>query len=277
MYLENRLIAMLDVLGMSNKIENKSNLPAILEKYKDLITKAQTEIIDQQTIIGSKDDNVSNFQIGEFVFDTIVLVSHPLNPKNTSQFILSTIRLMEVFAKEDMPLRGAIGIGDYCVDNDTKIFLSDIFKRLNNEESMQQWTGCVLIPEAEEQIISSLIGTKPTEANQSDVLHRLSIPTKSTSDECRWCLNWSYKLTASEVEAILQYMKDSPAKHKNTQEYIKYLKTLPDAYSMLPPEFYPAVKLKTIKTRGSASIQFVDENELPTDPGCSEWILTFQK
>jgi len=264
---------MLDVLGLSNQIQNRENLSAIMSTYKELISEARHAIFEKETMAGSQSPNVTNFEVGEFVFDTIVLVSPPIEPKSSSNFVLSIIRLMELFCKKNMPLRGAIGIGDYCQDEDTNIFLSNIFKALSKEEGNQQWTGCVILVEAQDQIISGVIGKATEIAKKSDVIHQLIIPTKSSSEECRWCLNWSYKLMSHEVNSILEYMSGDSNKQDGTRAYLDYLNSLPDNAQNLPPEFYPAVRLKTMKTRGAMDILFENENGLPVEPGCKHWSL----
>jgi len=275
MYLENRLIAMLDVLGMSNQIQNKSDLPNVLAKYARLIKEARP-IKSRPTMKGSLEPEQKGFEIGEFVFDTLVIVSYPVDVKSTYNFISSIIQLMEIFAKENMPLRGAVGIGDYCADSDTKIFLSDVFKKLHNEEQNQDWTGCVLLPKDEDQILSDLIGAKSPCPNQADIMHYLSVPSKETVAKSKWCLNWSYLLVETELESILKYMEGSPTKHANTQEYINHLKSLPDESQKLPANYYPAVKLKLMKSRGGFRIQFLNASGIPVEPGC-EVQLTVHK
>jgi len=273
MYLENRLIAMLDVLGLSNQIEDKNELPKVIEKYNRLIKEAREKVFVNDTLPGSVETRNFNFEVGEFVFDTLVLVSYPIDVKSSCKFILSTLRLMKLFSNENMPLRGAIGIGDYCADDETKIFLSDVFKQLSKEEQNQQWAGCVLMKDAEDQIISNVMGSVPTTSKQSDVMHRLSIPTKSDTTEIRWCLNWTYQLQESEIESLLEYMKGDIAKHEKTQSYINNIRSLPDEFQLLPPEFIPATKLKTMKTRAGMNIRFEDENGFPVEPGCQQWSL----
>lgn len=271
MYLENRMIAMLDVLGLSNQIDDKDKLLSVINTYKELISEAQHAIFNKETLSGSQSPNITNFEIGEFIFDTIVLVSPPIESKSISNFILAVIQLMELFSKKNMPLRGAVGIGDYCQDEKTNIFLSNIFKSLSKEESNQQWSGCVVLENAQDRIIIGAMGIPPKTAKKSDVMHQLSIPTKSSTVEYRWCLNWSYKLMPQEINSILEYMSGDSEKQKGTRNYLNHLNSLPDDIQELPPEFYPAVKLKTMKTRGAVNILFEDENGLPVKPGCNEW------
>ncbi|MBS4068680.1 hypothetical protein [Sulfurimonas sp. RIFOXYB12_FULL_35_9] len=271
--MENRLIAMLDVLGLSSQIEDKNELQKVIEKYNRLIKEAREKVFVNDTLAGSLETKNYNFEVGEFVFDTLVLVSYPIDVKSSCKFILSTLRLMELFSNENMPLRGAIGIGDYCADDETKIFLSNVFKQLSKEEQNQQWAGCVLLQEAEEQIISNVIGRVPMSSKQSDVMHRLSIPIKSDTREIRWCLNWTYQLQESKIKSLLEYMKGDMVKYEKTKSYINHIKSLPDEFQLLTPEFSPATKLKAMKTRACMNIRFEDENGLPAEPGCEQWNL----
>jgi hypothetical protein len=264
---------MLDVLGLSNQIKDKDELLSVMETYKKLISEARKAVFRNDTMEGSQTPEVINFEVGEFVFDTIVLVSPPITTHSTCSFILSVVRLMELFAKNNMPLRGAIGIGDYCSDEDTQIFLSNIFKRLSSEEQNQQWSGCVLTPEAEQEIISNVMGAIPTSPMQSDILHSLTIPSKSSAETIRWCLNWMYQLEAPDIESLLGYMNGDKSKQTGTRFYVDIIKALPDDAQTLPEEFHPAVKLKTIKTRASMQVRFENENGIAVEPGCKEWSL----
>ncbi len=273
MYLENRLVAMLDVLGLSNQIKEKGEILSVLEIYKKLISEARKAVFRNVTMEGSQNPEVINFEVGEFVFDTIVLVSPPITTHCTCSFMLSVVRLMELFAKNNMPLRGAIGIGDYCSDEDAQIFLSNIFKRLSSEEQNQQWSGCVLTPEAEQEIISNVMGAKPTSPKRSDILHNLTIPSKSSEETIRWCLNWIYQLEAPNIESLLDYMIGDKSKQSGTRTYVDTINALPDDAQILPNEFHPAVKLKTIKTRASMQVRFENENGIAVEPGCKEWSL----
>lgn len=273
MYLENRLVAMLDVLGLSNQIKDKGELLSVMETYKKLISEARNAVFRNDTMEGSQTPEVINFEVGEFVFDTIVLVSPTITTHSTCSFVLSVVRLMELFAKNNMPLRGAIGIGDYCTDKDTQIFLSNIFKRLSSEEQNQQWSGCVLTPEAEQEIISNVMGAKPTSPKRSDIFHNLTIPSKSSEETIRWCLNWTYQLEAPDIESLLNYMISDNSKQSGTRTYVDTINALPDDAQTLPDEFHPAVKLKTIKTRASMRFWFENANGIAVEPGCKEWSL----
>lgn len=273
MYLENRLVAMLDVLGLSSQIKNKEELLSVIEIYKGLISEAREAVFQKDTMRGSQNSKVTNFEVGEFVFDTVVLVSPPITTHSTCDFILSIVRLMNIFAKNNMPLRGAIGIGDYCSDEETQIFLSNIFKRLSSEEQNQQWSGCILLPEAEQEIILSVMGSEPSSPKRSDILHKLNVPSKSTGKTTRWCLNWVYQLEASDIDSLLSYMDEDISKHNGTKNYIDTINALQDDAQSLTDEFFPAVKLKTIKTRASLVLRFENEKGMKVEPGLKQWSL----
>jgi hypothetical protein len=68
-------------------------------------------------------------------------------------------------------------------------------------------------------------------------------------------------------------MSGDQNKQNRTRDYLDHLSSLPDDAQKLPSEFYPAVKLKTMKTRGAMKIFFEDENGLPVEPGCEQWSL----
>ncbi len=99
MHLENRLIAMLDVLGLANQVSEPNELEKVIERYKSLIKVAREEISEQVTVKGSIEPKVYNFEVGEFVFDTVVLVSYPVDVKSSCKFILALKKLMQLFAK----------------------------------------------------------------------------------------------------------------------------------------------------------------------------------
>lgn len=192
MYLENRIIAMLDVLGLSKRLNSKEDLIETSKIYSDLISTTKTEIFSNPNLILPNDPPRSNFEVGEFVFDNLVLVSHPLETiGSTSNFLHALAAIMQKFSLQEMPLRGAIGIGDYCVDPRTNVFLSNIFKHLSREESNQNWTGCVVLEDAYEKILNIIFGNfENITPNLSNILIRMPVPFKKNLIAERWCLNW---------------------------------------------------------------------------------------
>jgi hypothetical protein len=239
MYLENRLIAMVDVLGFASRIETRQGMEITTAKYAELIARAR---------------------------------AHMFAPKGT-------ILLMETFFSDKFPLRGSIGIGDFCKDEAAEVFLSNAFKRLRIDEENQQWTGCVLLHEAEEIVVSSLLGsTIPESLPRSSPLHYLSIPTKQSTAEPqqRWCLNWSHFLASSMIEVGLKQMSGDRDKQRNTREYLQVMSQLTDDTQVLTAEFSPAKRMKVMKARSGLRIKFEEDDGHGVNPGCSYTIAGYE-
>lgn len=272
MYLEKRLIAMMDILGFGNQISNKNDLKIITEKYAQLINEAKTRVFSPKTMEGSKVPSENNFEVGEFVFDTVVLVSYPIETKSVCKFIFSTIHLMELFFKNSMPLRGSIGVGEYCTDSNNTVFLSNTFKRLSESEKNQQWTGCTLLKETENIVVPNLLGSIPSTNFKSTPIHKLMVPPRKTNQK-EWCLNWAYMLPNNIISEGLSYLEGNSEKAKNTKEYLKEIGTMRDDHQLLPKEFLPAKIMKTMKSRSSMRVLFEDNQGKPVEPGCKQWQL----
>lgn len=280
MYYENRVIAMLDVLGMANQLTNKESLIATTKKYSELIQEAQKNVLNQTTIPGSKVKDIENFAFAEFVFDTIVLVSHPITVHSTAQFITGISNLMGLFFKNKMPLRGSIGIGDYLVDKETNVFLSNIFKKLNNDELNQEWSGCCILPDAVDIILDNITGSTVIDKDnqlQSNIFHLLNVPMKENKNENRLCINWYYSLIEQETKLGLEYMIGNKIKYDNTKEYIQQIKLLKDEYQILDETFLPATRLRVMKTRANVRIIFTDDNDIPVEPNLNDKTIEIYK
>lgn len=277
-YLENRLIAMLDVLGFAERIQTREGLERTTAQYAQLIARAKGHMFSPKAVPGSPNDPEPNFEYGQFVFDTLVLVSYPLDIKSACRFVFATILLMELFFAEKFPLRGSIGIGDFSADEDAQIFLSNAFKRLRLDEERQQWTGCAILPEAEEIVVSSLLGNiAPDQLPKSAPLHRCTVPMKSQdSQSVRWCVNWSHFLSPGVIGAGLKYMAGDAPKQANTSQYLTDLAKLSDDTQTLPLEFVPAKRLKFMKARSSMRVKFEDDNGNGVNPGCSYTIAAYE-
>lgn len=73
MYLDNRLIAMLDVLGFSSRIQDPESLKRTTAQYAGLIAEAKEHMFNPAGMPGSPNSPPSNFEYGQFVFDTSLL------------------------------------------------------------------------------------------------------------------------------------------------------------------------------------------------------------
>ncbi len=280
MFLENRLIAMLDVLGLASRLGTREGLVETTVAYAELIGRAKVHMFSPKAVPGSPNDPEPNFEYGQFVFDTLILVSYPLDVKSTYRFVFATILLMELFFAKRFPLRGSIGKGDFCTDEKEQIFLSDAFKRLRLCEENQQWSGCILLKEVEDIVLTSLLGSLPPNARnvallRSAPMHPLVVPMKEPPADLQplWCLNWSYFLPPTTIQAGLEYMAADPVKHDNTASYIQTVGNLHDNAQVLASEFLPAKTMKMMKARSGVRIRFEDEQGNCVKPGCAHWTI----
>nr|RAV90439.1 hypothetical protein DBT53_12820 [Aerococcus mictus] len=192
-----------------------------------------------------------------------------------TDFVFATALLMETFFARGYPLRGAISHGDIVVKSEPHIFLSDTFKRLSTLGNAQEWTGCVVLPEAESVVIENLLGLPPSEFSRSSALHKFDPPWKPTIDERNiplykdlLCINWSYFVPPSKLSVGLEFLRGDAKKFDMTQAYLDQIGKFPDDKQMLGSEFYPAKTVRTMKARGSIRMSFWDELDEPTKPGC---------
>lgn len=180
--LENRLIAFLDILGFSELLKRKS-LEFVHSKYSRFIDNAKTMVF-----YSTQGDNTgrTNFEYAEFLFDSIILVSNPISDVyNVNNFIGGVNYLMETGFIDKLPLRGVITKGNFLLDNERNIFLSNDFSRAVKFEGKQEWTGCIVLEEAEETIISSVFGEKAIETLKTEIqlrnnpVHYYPVPFKN--------------------------------------------------------------------------------------------------
>lgn len=261
MYLENRLIAMLDVLGFGNRIDSKDKLLAIAEEYSALISEAKTYAFAPKPVQGSPQPPRSNFEVGEFIFDTIVLVSYPISPHTVKDFIFSITLLMEKFHARTFPLRGAISIGNFYANEDSGVFLSDTFKRLSKDGNQQEWAGCVIQEDAEKIVLENLLGAASSiKLCRSTPIQKYIVPYKKAQSLERWCLNWPFFLSENDLNRGVQFLEGNAAKSENTKAFLTHLLSLEDDTASLGEEFKPAVKIRISKATTGMRIRFEDNS-----------------
>lgn len=268
--LENRLIAFLDVLGFSARLESEKT-ETLHQQYASFIDEARdtTFFAAQGDLTGRK-----NFDFSQFLFDSIVLVSCPVDDVyNVNNFVSAVSLLLELGFKNKLPLRGAISQGDFLYDQDRNIFLSSQFPDLAKFELKQEWAGCAVLKRAEKTIANSAMGISDLSyiaatQTRNQPFHWYSVPLKNgESFECL-VLNYLFFLSEQEIVAGIEYLISG--KKENNTSYFEFLKNLPLTFQELPPEFLPAVSFTYITTRSGMRAQFHDAHGKPCTPGVSQ-------
>lgn len=273
-----RLIAFLDVLGFGNRMQNESTI-SLVQEYAKFIEDADKRVFSPPNILAKEHTLVSNFATSKFVFDSIVLVSHPLDDTtNICNFIMATIELMESGFINNLPLRGAISLGSYVEDTTNGIFISPEFKVLHAEEQRLQWAGCCILDNAADIIIKGTLGhAVPSEYNKRHLpLVYYPVPIKnedgSTSYISRWALNWTYFLSSTRLEKVLDYLIEP--KKSETAKFVKHLDSLPGQDRQLIQGHKPPIYFRHMPSIASCRIQFTDKFDIPTEPE-QELTITF--
>lgn len=276
MYLTERYIAMLDILGLSRQTKDRAGIEKTLGIYNEAIDYTNKEIAVSQSTSKCRDYDVKNFEVTEFVFDTVVLVSFP-GKEGVGKFIQAVSHLMAFFAKKDLPLRGAIGIGDYSCGENSRVFLSNIFKQLNQEEQRQQWSGCTILKSCEEAILEELSIDKVNH-NQttSSALLKYEIPFKGGS-RVGWCLNWLHGLDFEDIDQVLTYLSGDEKKRSNTELFVEYYSSLLRTKWPLPEVFLPATYATIQKAGKCLTVSFWDERNLRANMGCKHFTYNANK
>jgi hypothetical protein len=259
---------MLDVLGLSNQIDSREGLLRTLDTYKSVIQNVREHsLITRSTL--SPEYDAHHVEVAEFVFDTLVLVSHPLDALNGAASFLSCVcGLMAHFAMNNLPLRGAVGIGDFLADEGTKLFLSDIFKRLNYAISEQAWSGCCILEEYEAQIPNHVFAQSETSSGRSAGLCRYRVPMKRGQSKELWCLNWLHAMPDASVDSLLEYLHGDEEKYTHTKAFIDYFRGFPSNLMELPAEFSPATFVRMSRLGTVKSVSYWDAAGNPAKYGC---------
>lgn len=272
--LENRLIAFLDVLGFSARLE-REKIESLHQQYSGFIDEAKNA-----TFFTAQGDNTGrkNFDFSQFLFDSIVLVSCPIEDVyNVNNFVGAVSLLLELGFKNKLPLRGAISQGDFLYDQERNIFLSERFPELAKFELKQEWAGCSVLRHAEQTIANSAIGISdisqiPAEQTRNQLFHRYSVPLKNGELFDGLVLNYLFFLSEGEILGGIDYL--IPGKKEHNVQYFEFLKSLPLQVQELEQAFLPAVYCAAITTRSGLRIKFADVDGNPCAPGISEFTWT---
>lgn len=256
--LENRLIAFLDVLGFSARLE-KEDIGSLYVQYSSYIDEAKNA-----TFYSVQGDNTErkNFEFSQFLFDSIVLVSCPVDDAyNVNNFVNSVALLLELGFRSNLPLRGAISQGDFLYDQERNIFISDRFPELAKFELKQEWAGCTILRHAEQTVLDAAFGIKslnelPEQQTRNQIVHKYQIPLKKKTFFEGLALNFLFFLSEAEILAGIDYL--IAGKKESSQEYFEFLKSLPIHLQELNPDFHPAVYCAFITTRSGMRAKFID-------------------
>jgi hypothetical protein len=264
--LSRRLIAFCDIIGFTNRLKT-SRLRDLHEMYSRLIDHANSKIFQQEAAAGSPEHR--NFARADFLFDSVLLVSNHLTveeaPHSVSDFMSALSQLFESSLGWQLPLRGAISLGDVLEDTSRRISLSETIPDLVGAEKQQEWAGVRILGPAVDAIIDGLYGTAASEIPKSGTGHVVSypVPTKHGTVPSL-VLNWPYLCDAKDIKAGLAFLIGR--KGEETQRFVDFV------HSLLPPPTRLPSRVGTIESvrirfyQSGFNIKFCDADGNGADP-----------
>lgn len=143
--------AMFDVLGFSAWVKN-TELQTILDKYHRLMERAVLKPNEKGSLSAVQTPDGALLTVGGLphyaYFSDTILLWCPLIPPAVADFVERCSDLMCEALSMNIPLRGAIALGDAVLDSGTGFFIGKPIVEAHNVESGQEWIGLTLAESA---------------------------------------------------------------------------------------------------------------------------------
>lgn len=259
---ENRLIGFFDVLGLT-EILKTAPLEAIYAEYCKYIDYSNSFVFNNSKNGVTNLNSKGNFEEAQFLFDSIVCVSKPINEThNIQNFISGCVKLLELGFKQKLPLRGAISYGNFIKDKSRNLFLSSEFAELVKAEQGQDWAGCAILEPAQQIVTDAIYGAnqfaQKTAFDRSSIIIPYGVPFKEGRQTIMPCLNYYYFLSRNEVHKGLKYLSANKNKFYYTSLFFEYLNSLQDPQQLLFEQQGIKVYLKAMKMASGMRLILVD-------------------
>jgi hypothetical protein len=138
------MFAMFDVLGFSGWFESVG-LKAVLDSYHLLIERVVIQSNEKGGLGAVQTQDGALFVItgppGYAYFSDTIILWQPLVPGFVDDFVTRCSELICAALEIDIPLRGAITLGDAVLDQDTNFFLGAPIIEAARLEKAQNWIG----------------------------------------------------------------------------------------------------------------------------------------
>jgi hypothetical protein len=138
------MFAMFDVLGFSRWIESVG-LQAVLDAYHLLIERAVVRPNEKGGLSAVQTPEGAILALtgppGYAYFSDTIILWHPLVPPFVDDFVTRCSELICEALAMNIPLRGAITLGDAVLDRDSEFFLGPAIIEAARVEKAQNWLG----------------------------------------------------------------------------------------------------------------------------------------
>ncbi|WXL24203.1 hypothetical protein WG219_12735 [Ectopseudomonas mendocina] len=241
----------------------KLGIEEIYKRYSNFIDIARDEVFFGKPM--NYEGPSTNFEISEIASDSILLISHDTNDTVSNCNFVGAIHLfLELGLAKGFMFRGAISRGDIIYDADRRISLSREFNKLAKFEPRMNAPMCVILDEAKEIILESLLGESALTAgvaiSKSLPVVKWAVPMKSNCEMNLWCINYTYFSSQIEISAAIEYLSGDTEKQNNFINYLEYLKPLPEEILIPISQENNRTFMKIMKTRSGARVALTDDN-----------------
>lgn len=264
-FYENRLLGFFDVLGFSSLLEN-SSVDSVHRSLSAFVDQAKNkDFVSDEVTPQNETKRTSNFEVTQFAFDTLVLVSaDPTQVHADANFLFACIQIMKTSMQAGLNLRGAIGEGSVLADVKRGMLLSKEFPRLARLEKGQEWMGCCITDEAMARIQGPLFGNEFTFNPHSPVVP-WTVPMKSLKcGQPKYAVNWM--ATTPDSEWIPAVERLIPEKRKPTKAFAQTILNSPGFRRKVDPPAPPVHEFRYMASRLKVNFLFLDESGRPVDP-----------
>lgn len=221
-------IALFDILGFKDLIRNDEleDVYKVFLRVSNLINDTKEMAGHLQALLETKVVTVLNYS------DTFLIYSLDINDIKENRIdkafhaILAACDSLFIAANENrLPIRGSITVGDIIVSGD--VVMGKPIVEAYEMERQQEWIGCRISREALECISNKAID----EHTKDLAIIEYEIPCKSGNVERMLAYNWTGSRPFREGNFSILNKRGRidwtvERKHRNTWEFIKYLKSI---------------------------------------------------
>jgi hypothetical protein len=198
------LIGFFDMLGYGNMLRNNriDNLIKVLESIKRV--PKDVPAIALRWMGGSDSKIVQTIleTIKPLIISDSILLTMPLVDGGDVRFqrlrpfvfLVTAYCLLRKTFDLCLPLRGAIGFGEYYVEDSPPVFLGTVIAEIHELEKCQEWCGCVISPEAQ-KLFAERVWSCEGDPLFLHLLTNYPIPFKPDRKmAASYALNWAFPI-----------------------------------------------------------------------------------
>jgi len=254
------MLALFDVLGFSKRLED-FGIEKVLSTYQKLINDAV--LIEPNPCLGARDDGgggrvptLFTLPVEYAYFSDTILLWVPLEKLFASPFVWRCANLVCEALQLDVPLRGALALGDAIMHKSTSTYIGPPIVEAAKLESAQKWIGMAFCYTATWSSFLAELDPK--------LIIEYDVPAKESTEEIvtpvvlDWPRRWRELSGKSANEKLSQINESSPHPYCDaTMAFVDYSEKNQDWFGR-PEEEMKNRKLRMRKRMGVGPQEHID-------------------